>query len=48
VAIDCVEGRLQRTGLEFLADAPRHFDLSAADVEVDAVESFRHREQANA
>jgi hypothetical protein len=34
--------RLQRARLEFLADAPRHFDLAAADVEVDAIGSHRH------
>jgi hypothetical protein len=39
-------GRLQCARLEFLADAPRHFDLSASDVEVDAVEALRHREEA--
>jgi hypothetical protein len=41
-------GRLQCARLEILADAPRHFDLSASDVEVDAVEALRHREEANA
>jgi hypothetical protein len=40
--------RLQCARLEFLADVPRHFDLAVADVEVDAVESFRHRQDANA
>lgn len=41
-------GRLQCARLEFLADAPRHFDLSASDVEVDAVEALRHRRDASA
>lgn len=37
-------GCLQGARLQILADAPRHFDLSAAYIEADAIESLGHRE----